>query len=185
MNETERIVQQFQTTPPSCIAAFRVTPAKLPIEWDQSCRSIWRLSCDCGGERGRVLGYPLSEYNKDLPDGADCLIGPISFECVSCGKVTTVIDTDRHGYSAEVAKREGGIGSAIYRGSGLPAAWGCPQCDSRVFSLTVAFIFWDAVFDLAADGLGWPLQEFFTVFLSFAQCSECRQLSEPTNFGKL
>jgi hypothetical protein len=49
----------------------------------------------------------------------------------------------------------------------------------------VAFIFWGAVLDLAADEPEWPPQEFFNVFLSFAGCAGCGRLSEPTDFGKL
>jgi hypothetical protein len=48
----------------------------------------------------------------------------------------------------------------------------------------VAFIFWDAVLDLA-DEPGWPLQDFFNEFLSFAACVGCGHRSEPTDFGKL
>jgi hypothetical protein len=122
MGETDRITQLLQTTPPACVAGFRVTPAKLPIKWDDSTRSVWRLACRCGGEHGRILGYPLGDY-KDWPDGADCFISPIGFECAACGAVTEVIDTEQHGYHAELAKREDGIGSTKYRGEGPRTAW--------------------------------------------------------------
>jgi hypothetical protein len=174
VNEVEQIKRHLQTVPPSCVVGFRLAPAELPIEWDDSCRSVWRLACGCGGEQGRVLGYPLGDY-KALPGGPDCFISPIGFECSTCGKVTEVIDTDLHGYHAEVGKREGGIGSVKYRGEGPRAAWPCPQCGGQVFGLTVAFIFWGAVFDLA-DEPGWPLQEFFNVFLPFARCGRLRAL---------
>jgi len=180
----ERINRLLQTTAPACVAGFRLTPAELPIEWDDNTRSVWRLACQCGNEQGRVLGYPLGDY-KDWPGGANIFISPIGFECAACGKVTEVIDTDQHGYHAEVGKREDGIGSVKYRREGPPTAWTCPQCEGQVFGLTVAFIFWEVVFDLANEDLGWPLQEFFNVFLSFARCTGCGHLSEPTDFGKL
>jgi hypothetical protein len=185
VNEAEGLARHLQTTAPSCVAGFRATSTELPIEWDDSCRSVWRLACSCGGEFGQVLGYPLSDYNKNLPDGADCFISPIGFECALCGNVTAVIDTDLHGYHAEVGKREGRHHPVHYRGKGPPTAWSCPQCGGRVFALTVAFIFWEAVFDLANEDLGWPLQEFFNVFLSCARCTGCGHLSEPTDLGKL
>ena len=71
-----------------------------------------------------------------------------------------------------------------HRGEGPRVAWPCPQCKGQVFGLTVAFIFWDAVFDLA-DEPDWPLQEFFNVVLSFPWCFSCGHLSEPTDFGEL
>src|SRR5262249_11068529 len=170
--------------PRACLAGFRLTPAKLPIEWDDSTRSVWRLACSCGAEQGRILGHPLGDY-KDWPDGADCFVSPIGFECAACGKVTEVIDTDQHGYHPEVAKREGGVESAKYRGEEPRTAWRCPQCKGGLFALTVAFIFWEPVLELAAGGPEWPPQEFFNVFLSFARCAGCGHLSEPTDFGKL
>ena len=39
--------------------------------------------------------------------------------------------------------------------------------------------------DLAADEPEWPPQEFFNVFLPFAECAGCGHLSEPTDFDKL
>jgi hypothetical protein len=159
VDEIDRITQFLRTTAPACVAGFRLTPAELPIEWDDNTRSVWRLACNCGGEQGRVLGYPLADY-KDWPGGDGIFISPIGFECSACGKVTEVIDTDLHGYHPEVAKREGGIGSAKYRGEGPRMVWPCPQCKGEVFGLTVAFIFWDAAFDVVEEP-GWPLQEFF------------------------
>ena len=161
-----------------------MAPSELPIEWDDSVRSVWRVECRCGGERGRVLGFPLGGDN-DWPDWVRCFISPIGFECAACGKLTEVIDTDIHGYHAEIAKREGGIGSAKCRGEGPRQAWPCPECKGELFALIVAFIFWDAVLDLVADEPELPPQEFFTIFLPFARCVGCGHLSEPTDFGKL
>jgi hypothetical protein len=183
VDEAERITRMLETTPPACVAGFHLTPVELPIAWDSNTRSVWRLGCRCGGEQGRILGYPLGEY-KDWPGGAECFISPIGFECAACSAVTEVVDTDQHGYHPEVAKREGDIGSAKFRREGPRRAWPCPQCKAERFTLTVAFIFWDAASDLA-DEPDWPLQDFFNVFLSFARCASCGHLSEPTDFGKL
>ncbi len=178
MDDTERITLQLQTTPPACLDGFGATPADPPFEWDDRIRSVWQLACACGSEQGQLLGYG--------PHGtAGSLISPIGFGCSACGKVTEIIDTARHGYHADVAKREGSTGSAKYRGEGARTAWHCPQCSGQALRVTVAFIFWEAALDLAEDEPDWPLQGFFNVFLLFARCADCGLLSEPTDFGKL
>lgn len=184
VDDPEAITRWLQATPPSCVDGFRLLPAELPIEWAHDTRSCWRLMCRCDGAHGRILGYRLEDYS-DSYAGADLFVSPIGFECITCGRTTDVIDTKRHGYHAELAAREGGVGSAKYRGAGPRAAWRCPRCGGERFGLTVAFIFWDAVLDLADDEPGWPLQDFFNVFLSFAECVGCGHRSEPTDFGKL
>jgi len=184
MDEIERVEEVLRTTPPSCVVDFHLTLAELPIEWDESTRSVWQLACKCSCRQGRVLGYPLGDY-AEVPTGTNIFISPIGFQCTACAKLTEIIDTDLHGYHSEVAKREGGIGAATYRGEGDRVAWSCPKCSGQVFSLTVAFIFWDAVLDLAEDEPDWPIQEFFLVFLLFARCAACEHVSQPTDFGKL
>jgi len=185
MDEIDRAKEVLRTTPPSCVADFHLTPAELPIEWDESTRSVWQLACKCSGRQGRVLGYALGDY-AEVPNGTNIFISPIGFQCTACSKVTEIIDTDLHGYHSEVAKREGGIGSATYRGEGGDrVAWSCPKCTGQVFSVSVAFIFWDAVLDLAEDQPEWPIQEFFLVCLLFARCAACEHVSQPTDFGKL
>ena len=115
------------STPPSCVGGFRLTRAELPIaldrvksasvEWEICIKSVWRLGCNCGEERGHVLGHPLRDLNPDY-DGPEFL-GPLGFECSACGKVTEIIDTDLHGYHVEVARIEGGVGSVKVRGEGI------------------------------------------------------------------
>lgn len=180
----ERIAHHLRRTPPSCVRGFRLIPAELPLYWDDSCKSVWRLSCSCGSEQGRVLGYSLREYNKDY-NGPESFLSPLSFECVTCGKVTEILDTDRHGYHSEVSKREGGIGSVIYHGQGQPKPFPCRACRREIFEVTVGFVYWDSVFDLLFDKPELPCEEFFIVFLSYGRCAGCGELSELTDFGKL
>lgn len=180
----ERIAQHLRSTPPSCVRNFRLIPAELPVNWDDSCKSVWRLSCSCGGEQGRVLGFPRRECNKDY-DGPECFLSPLSFECMACGEVAEIIDTDKHGYHSEVAKRDGGIGSVKYRGQGQPESFPCPACQGNVFEVTVGFVYWPACFDLFLEEPELPCEDFFIVFLSYGRCVACRQLSVLTDFGKL
>ena len=93
------------------------------------------------------------------------------------------MDTDVHGYHAEVGKLEGGVGSAKLRGSGTPTAYACPACSKTVFRMVVGFVYWD--FDIIEDEPALPAQEFFNVFLLYCTCSNCGRVAEPTEFGKL
>ncbi len=143
-----------------------------------------RLACTCGEQRGRVLGYPLRDYNPNY-DGPECFISPLSFECTDCRKVTEIFDTDIHGYHSEVAKIEGGIGSVKGRGEGPRQPFSCSACGEQVFVVTVGFVYWPAAFDLLFNEPGWPILEFFNVFLCHGRCVACGEVSAVTDFGKL
>src|ERR671934_683040 len=145
--ELERIKDRLRNPPPACVRGFRLTPAELPEYWDDNCKSVWQLACTCGEEQGAILGYSLKDYNPDYA-GPEVFISPLAFECVSCGKITEIIDTDRHGYHSQVAKLEGGVGSVQYRGQGPRARFACPACGVTRFSVTVGFVYWRGAFDL-------------------------------------
>ena len=124
--ELQHIVERLRSTPASCVGGLRLSPAKFPVpldsvtsvcvEWESAIKSVWRLGCTCGEERCHVLGYPLRDLNPEY-DGPD-FIGPLGFDCSACGKVAEILDTDVHGYHAECAKIEGGMGSVKIRGEG-------------------------------------------------------------------
>jgi hypothetical protein len=179
------LIGLLQTTPPACVAGFGLTPARLPAAWGGDlCVSTWRLACPCGESRSRIRGFRLGDYNPAYPS-SDLFISPIGLECAACGTVTEILDTDRHGYHAELARRAGGTGSANYRGSGPRTAWPCPQCAGDLFGVTVAFWYWDIVREVIEDEPAWPAQDFFSVFRLLADCAGCGHASEPTDFGKL
>jgi len=85
-----------------------------------------------------------------------------------------------HGYHPEVAKVEGGVGSAKIRGKGRRKLYRCPRD-----------------FDLFLDEEGlitegcWKEkdfahpEDFFNVFLSYGCCTSCGKVSEFSEFGKL
>ncbi len=179
----ELTTERLRTTPPTCVRGFRLTPTELPVTYDDDCKSVWRLACDCGEERGRVLGYPLHDYNPTY-DGPECYLSPLGFECSCCGKVTEIIDTDIHGYHSEVAKIEGGIGSVKSRGEGPRRPFSCLACGAQLFVVTVSFVYWPAAFDLLEEP-ELPILEFFNEFLSYGRCVACGEVSALTNFGKL
>jgi hypothetical protein len=191
--EFEHIGDRLRSTPPSCVGGFRLTPAEIPIspdrvksasvEWAISIKSVWRLGCTCGEDRGHVLGHPLHDLNPDYDDPE--FVGPLGFECSACGKVAEIIDTDLHGYHVEVARIEGGGGSVKIRGEGDRRRFPCPACEADSFIVTVAFIYWPAAIDLFYEQPHLPMEEFFLEFLSYGRCDSCGEVSAITDFGKL
>jgi hypothetical protein len=99
--------------------------------------------------------------------------------------VTKILDTDIYGYHAEVAKLQGGIGSATRRGKGPQQPFLCAGCGEQVFEVTVGFVFWPGGVDLFLDEPTLPCEDFFNVFLCFCRCARCSQVWQPTDFGKL
>jgi hypothetical protein len=177
----EQLVKKLQTTPPSCLKGFRNAPTELPEPFDDNPISVWQIRCTCGGKKGRFLGHSLKDYNP-IHEGPELFISPLTFECGECNKTTELLDTDRHGYHADVARRDGGIGSAKLRGKGPQRAFSCPGCSGELFEVTVAFIFWYPDELVEFDG-NW--EDLFSVFLCYCKCAGCGQTSQATDFGKL
>lgn len=183
IEDFDAFVEMLKQTPPSCLADSNPIAAALPEPWDDNPKSIWKLSCRCGGSHGRVLGYSLKDYRPDY-DGSLMLLGPLGFECLSCKAITEFFDTDVHGYHAEVARLEGSDGgSSKLRGSGPRQAFPCPGCQGENFSVIVAFVFWNA--DELAEEFDGNWQDLFNVFLCYVTCASCGRVSNPTDFGKL
>ncbi len=133
------LVNLLRTTAPSCLCGFRARPAQLPEPFDDNPHSVWKLVCRCGGEQGRFLGYPLRDYNREY-DGPE-FISPLAFERAACKTVSELLNTDQHGYHAEVARRSGGVGATHYRGQGPRQAFLSPHCGGQKFEVTVGFVF--------------------------------------------
>jgi hypothetical protein len=176
----ECIIQRLRTAPPTCVSGFKLTPAELPEPWDDNPRSVWQLACPCGSEHARLLGYAISDYT-DWPGGENIFISPIGFECAACGEVTEILDTDIHGYNAEVGKLEpDGVGSVKYRGEGPRLAYPCPGCGGKLFAVTVGFVFWPGAIEVFLDEPGWRWEDFFSAFVCYCRCVGCGQLCQPT-----
>jgi hypothetical protein len=179
----DELLTQLSQTPPTCISGFVSSPTELPEPWDDNPRSVWQLACRCGSKVGRLLGYPLKDYNNEY-EGPMIFLSPLGFECCECGMVTDVLDTDIHGYHAEVSRLEGSdCGSAKLRGEGLRQAFRCPSCDADSFAMTVGFVFWYV--DELLEEFDDKWENLFNVFLCHCKCSKCGQWSQPTEFGKL
>ena len=179
--EPDEIIDQIRQISPGCISGFRLSPAELPEPIKSYFSTVYRLSCFCGSDKGAILGYPLKDYNPTY--GGSDFITPLSFRCAECSTHTGIIDTQIHGYHAEVGKIEGGVGSSKIRGVGEPVPFICPGCCATVFSAVVGFVYWD--FDIALDDSELPAQEFFNEFHIYGVCEGCGKASAVTQLGKL
>jgi hypothetical protein len=176
-------VERLKRTPPSCLCNCLAEPAELPEHWDDNPKSVWQIKCRCGGVKGRLLGYSLNDYNPEY-DGPLLLVSPLAFECMPCKARTAFLDADIHGYHADIDRRAGiQGGSCKIRGSGEPTSFRCPECANDLFTLTTAFVFWNA--DELAEEFEDRWEDLFNVFLCYASCCQCGGISKPTEFGKL
>lgn len=179
--EEDQIKEHINQHPPSCISAFRLSPAEPPEKIDVYFKSAYQLACNCGNNEGTILGYPLNQYNSEY-HGPD-FITPLSFSCSACSAISQILDTGIHGYHAEVARLEGSRGSCHMRGTGEPSRFLCPQCSESIFSVIVGFVFWH--FDIIYDEPDLPAQQFFNEFLIYQRCKNCRKVSSAVHLGKL
>lgn len=183
MPDLDAFIHRLRTTPPSCIKEFNVVTSTLPEPWDDNPTSVWQLRCNCGHDKGNLLGYSLADYNTDY-DGELSLVSPLAFRCSQCNTTTELLDTDIHGYHADIDIREGSSGGAVkIRGTGDRQSFPCPKWKHDVFSVVVAFVFWNA--DELAEEFDDRWEDLFNVFLCHTTCCQCGYVSTPTDFGKL
>ena len=149
--------------------------------WKGCDNVAWQLTCPCGCRKGAFLGYPLRRYNPRYC--GDAFVGPLGFECSGCGQVRELLDTDKHGYHAEI-----GSSSCHIRGEGPREAFACPGCGSRLFRVVCSFLFWPATIDLVVDEPAEFLEvaeDLFNEFVAHGRCDGCGQMVRFTDFGKL
>lgn len=183
MNDFDNFVERLKNTRPSCLADCVVQPTDLPEPWDENPISVWRLECRCGSTSGRLLGYSLKDLDSEY-DGPLVLLSPLGFECAECSAVSEFLDTDIHGFHADLARRDGDDeGSSKLRGAGERLRFPCPKCEHDKFNVTLGFVFWNA--DELAEEFDERWEDLFNVFLCFAKCQQCGFVSQPTDFGKL
>jgi hypothetical protein len=169
------------TTVPRCLAGFRTTTAESPEPWKGNHVAVWRLACPCGGERGALLGYPLSRYNPKYSGTA--FVGPLALDCEKCRQVTELFDTHQHGYHVEACACPTHVA-----GTGPRDRFRCPDCQGGQFAIVTSFFFWEASIDLVEDEpeeFEPRAQDLFCEFVAHGQCEKCDRWVRFTDFGKL
>lgn len=171
---------RIRATSPKCLSEFLLTPADDPTgRSNEDLVTSWRIVCKCENSHGRVLGYSLKDFNSSY-GGPLQFVRPLQFECGKCGEVSLIVD--EHGYNSEVARIEGGVGSATYRGTGVASPFHCHSCDATDFVVTTSFIYSDGAFDLFIDEPDLPAEDFFDIIEARGKCVQCDSVSLIASF---
>ncbi len=186
----------FLSHPPRCIAGFTTRPTQLSgVEFDghvsmsqismdvppgvtidapEHINPIFALSCRCGGSQHYVHGYQW--INPDFHN-ALVFLSPLVLECAVCGKRTDLLDTDVHGYDAEL----GGC-SATVRGQGDRFVFECPSCGRLPFDTFVRFEYPDDLLGGDFPEFAGREQDLFSWFSLIGKCPKCCQVLTITDF---
>lgn len=162
------IVEYLREHPPRSLNELR--PLLVSANADEV---AWRLRCLCGSEQGTILGYPLGTLKPGFED-SELMVSPFDFWCSTCGRVTSILDTDVHGEGSEFKTRERSeFGCVAYRGEGKPTPAACPVCRGSVVSGVVTVTYHeDRIEDWEADPT-FPLADFFNWFRLHCTCRGC------------
>ena len=173
----ERMIAQVQSKPPRCLEGFRATTAPQE-EWPE--HVDWALGCQCGAERGSILGYSLRDVMPDY-HGTEVFVSPMAFLCSACGATTELIDTAKHGYNSEISTMEESSDATVRR-TGERKKFACPGCQGETFSVKTTF--GHSHFDLIEDepDLEPRAQDFFDSFNCRGQCEKCGQWADFASF---
>jgi hypothetical protein len=127
---------------------------------------IYRLACGCGHDRFTALGHHLKNDR-----GHDIFVSPLALECAACSKITELIDTDQHGYNAEL-----GHGGATIRGKGPRTPFACDKCG--VLPLTAYARFEHSTEELADSFIEeFPnTEDYFSWFSLVGSCADCKRM---------
>jgi len=137
-------------------------------------QAIFRITCSCGSNKFRVLGFPMT--SPGYPD-LEIFAAPIYLKCDACGKTDRLFDPDHDGYNAEIDS------SCGVTGDGGPEEYPCPVCGSRTFEPEASLEY--ALEDEDMDGheeLAARPQDFFTWFSLEGTCAKCGQVAEVTDY---
>jgi hypothetical protein len=186
----------FRSHPPRCIAGFAARPAELPglrldghpsksqlgvdlpqgvaFHAPEHINPLFALSCGCGGNRHYVHCHRW--VNRDFHNQVVTL-SPLDLECAACGTTTPLLDTDAHGYDAEL-----GHGTAVVRAQGERAVFECPSCGRKPLEAFVQFEYPDDLFDGDYPEFAGREQELFTWSHLIGRCPECSQWLPVADF---
>ena len=161
----------FWKNPPTCLRRFTLHPhgKKRPVD-----ETKFDLKCQCGCQQGRILGYPLANYNSDY--SGSLFVSPLAFVCIKCRKRTSIIDTDTDGYHGMMGA------SATIRGEGRRTVWACDKCTGTTITVNAHFNYPGGEWDLLESDPHTKVQDYFNLFTLNVVCQDCQHEAVVAEF---
>jgi hypothetical protein len=135
---------------------------------------IFALSCHCHSKHHLVHCYRW--VNEDF-NNAVVTLSPLALECAACKKVTELLDTDIHGYDAEL-----GHGSTTVRAEGDLIVYECANCGQQALEAFVRFEYPDDLLDGSFSDLIGREQDLFSWFTLVGKCRTCSNMLTVADF---
>ncbi len=166
------------SNPPRCLASYLLAAARMPdASWDghgEELNPVFLVQCTCGGTDHAIHGF--SWQNPDYPESA-VFLSPIDLACTSCTKRSLLIDTDLHGYDAEL-----GHGSTTVRGEGDPTTFQCESCGGDSMKTLIRFEYPPDVFGPEFNEFAGSRSDLFTWVTVVGRCTGCDGLWTVADF---
>lgn len=178
--EGKKHIPYFEQRPPRCLTGFRVSPTKIPgYPWwgghGALMNTVFALNCTCGHGHFHVLGHYMKSPSPRRV--RTVFVGPIALKCDSCDKITELIDTNSHGYDAEL-----GHGSVTLTGQGERVPFSCAKCGVKAMEIIVRFDYTPDVLEEDFSDFRGREQDLFTWFTLLGRCEGCDKLLIVTEF---
>jgi len=184
----------FRSHPPRCLSGFYAQTVQLPgatfdghlpqldvesppgvtIDASEHINTVFSLACKCGGDSHYVHGYRWR--NPDF-DNTVVFLSPLALECSNCGAKTALLDTDIHGYDAELDH-----GTATANGKGDSFVFECGECGRQSLKTYARLEYPGDLFDGDLPEFQGREQDLFTWFSLLGYCPKCSQLIPVADF---
>lgn len=173
---TTEMAEYFRSHPPRCLAEFSVNPVEFRGATFEGLafRPVFQVMCACGSDTGMIKGFHWRnpDYNN-----VEVFLSPIEFTCSACRRTSLLIDTDQHGYDAEL-----GHGSATCRARGTPGVFQCNRCKSASMEVFAQFEYPDDLFEDDFPQARGRERDLFSWFFLYSRCAECGSQFDVTDF---
>jgi hypothetical protein len=168
-------MEYLESHPPRVASGFEVMTVSFPdFQFDghgEELNPAFWIKCKCGSELHRINGFKFG-----VEDGY-IFLSPLELECTKCAAHSPLLDTDLHGYDAEL-----GHGSSTRRAEGEATHFRCASCSGSDFNTFVRFEYPDDLFDGGFDDTGKAIEDLFTWVTCVGRCGSCQGLWVVADF---
>jgi hypothetical protein len=165
--DTAQMLEYYEAHPPRNIAAFVTMSVNFPdIQFDghgEELNPAFWIKCSCGSDEHRIHGFKL------IVEGGYIFLSPLAVECSKCAVRSELLDTDVHGYDAEL-----GHGGTSRRAEGVATHFRCDTCSGVNFNTFVRYEYPADLFDGSFDETGKAKEDLFTWVTCVGRCTACQ-----------